>query len=45
MAREGEIIISQRFYDEIKNQPAVDPQEALELKGKVDKVNVYRVKR
>jgi adenylate cyclase len=45
MAREGEIIISQRFYDEIKNQPAVDPQEALELKGKADKVNVYRVKR
>ena len=45
MAGEGEIIISQRFYDELKNQPAVDPQEALELKGKVDKVNVYRVKR
>jgi adenylate cyclase len=44
-AAEGEIIISQRFYDELKNQPAVDPQEAMELKGKAEKVNVYRVKR
>ena len=41
----GEIIISQRFYDELKNQPAVDPEEALELKGKAQKVPVYRVKR
>jgi len=41
----GEIIISQRFYDELKNQPAVDPEEALELKGKEQKVPVYRVKR
>lgn len=45
MAAGGEIIISQRFYDEIKNQPAVDPQEALALKGKAEKVPVYRVKR
>ncbi len=44
-AGKGEIIISQRFYDELKNQPAVDPEEALELKGKEQKVPVYRVKR
>lgn len=41
----GEIIISQRFYDGLKTQPAVEPQEAMELKGKKEKVSVYRVKR
>ena len=44
-AGSGEIIVSQRFYDELSEPPAVDPQEALELKGKEQKVPVYRVKR
>jgi adenylate cyclase len=41
----GEIILSQRFFDELRKPPAVEEMEALELKGKADKVPVYRVKR
>lgn len=41
----GEIILSQRFYDKLRKPPAVEEMEALELKGKVDRVPVYRVKR
>jgi adenylate cyclase len=41
----GEIILSQRFFDKLRKPPAVEEMQALELKGKVDKVPVYRVKR
>jgi adenylate cyclase len=41
----GEIILTKRFYDELKNPPAVEEMEALELKGKAQEVQVYRVKR
>jgi adenylate cyclase len=41
----GEIILSRRFYDELTTPPAVEELEALELKGKAEKVPVYRVKR
>ncbi|MFQ5703509.1 MAG: adenylate/guanylate cyclase domain-containing protein [Gemmatimonadales bacterium] len=41
----GEIIVSQRFYDQLKKPPAVEELEALELKGKAQEVPVYRVKR
>ena len=41
----GEIILSRRFYDKLTAPPAVEELEALELKGKAEKVPVYRVKR
>lgn len=41
----GEIILSRRFYEELTKRPAVEELEALELKGKAEKVPVYRVKR
>jgi adenylate cyclase len=41
----GEIILSRRFYEELAKRPAVEELEALELKGKAEKVPVYRVKR
>jgi adenylate cyclase len=41
----GEIILTKRFYDELKNPPAVEEMEALDLKGKAQEVQVYRVKR
>ena len=44
-AKPGEIIMSRRFYDQLKKPPAVEEQEALQLKGKAKDVSVYRVKR
>ena len=44
-AKAGDIVISKRFFEELKNQPAVGPQEELEVKGKEKRVSVYRVKR
>ena len=44
-AGRGEIIVSERFFDQLKHPPAVEPLEALELKGKAQAVPVYRVKR
>lgn len=41
----GEIILTKRFYDELKVPPAVEEIEDLELKGKAEMVQVYRVKR
>ncbi len=41
----GEIILTKRFYDELKHPPAVEELEAVELKGKAQEVQVYRVKR
>jgi adenylate cyclase len=41
----GEIILSRRFYDELTTPPAMEELEALQLKGKAEKVPVYRVKR
>jgi len=45
MAGPGEIILTKRFYDELKQPPAVEELEAMELKGKAQEVQVYRVKR
>jgi adenylate cyclase len=41
----GEIILSRRFFDELTTPPAMEELEALQLKGKAEKVPVYRVKR
>ena len=41
----GEIILTKRFYDELKRPPAVEEIEDLDLKGKAKMVQVYRVKR
>jgi adenylate cyclase len=41
----GEIIMSKRFFDQLRHRPAVEELEALELKGKAREVPVYRVKR
>ena len=41
----GEIILTKRFYDELRQPPAVEELEAVELKGKAQEVQVYRVKR
>jgi adenylate cyclase len=44
-ASAGEILLSQPFYDVLKNPPEVEPLEPLDLKGKAQAVPVYRVKR
>jgi adenylate cyclase len=44
-ASAGEILISEPFYQTLKNPPEVEPLEPLDLKGKAQAVPVYRVKR
>ncbi len=44
-AEVGEILISEPFYQALKNPPEVEALEPLELKGKAQAVPVYRVKR
>jgi adenylate cyclase len=41
----GEILISEPFYRALSSPPAVEPLEPLQLKGKEQAVQVYRVKR
>ena len=44
-ASAGEILISEPFYQILKNPPEVESLEPLDLKGKAQAVPVYRVKR
>ncbi len=44
-ATAGEILLSQPFYEVLKEPPEVEPLEPLDLKGKAQAVPVYRVKR
>lgn len=41
----NEILISEPFYQELKNPPKVDALDPLQVKGKSKKIPVYRVKR
>src|SRR6184192_804624 len=41
----NEIIISEPFYQQLKQPPKVDPLEPIQVKGKSKKIPVYRVKR
>ena len=41
----NEILISEPFYQQLKKKPAVEALEPIQVKGKVNKVPVYRVKR
>jgi adenylate cyclase len=41
----NEILISEPFYQQLKNKPAVEALEPIQVKGKTKKVPVYRVKR
>ncbi|HUC39802.1 MAG TPA: adenylate/guanylate cyclase domain-containing protein [Gemmatimonadales bacterium] len=41
----NEILISEPFYEQLKNKPAVEALEPIQVKGKSKKVPVYRVKR
>ncbi len=40
----GQVIVSESFYDALKNPPAVAAVEPLQLKGKSDPVPVYQLK-
>jgi adenylate cyclase len=44
-AGSNEILISEPFYRQLKKKPAVEPLEPIKVKGKTNKVPVYRVKR
>lgn len=44
-AAPGDILVSEPFKDVLKNPPAFEALEAIELKGKAKAVPVYRVKR
>jgi adenylate cyclase len=41
----NEILISEPFYQQLKQPPKVDPLEPIQVKGKSNKIPVYRVKR
>jgi adenylate cyclase len=41
----NEVLISEPFYQQLKQPPKVDPLEPIQVKGKSQKVSVYRVKR
>src|SRR5437016_73361 len=41
----NEILISEPFYQQLKQPPNVDPLEPIQVKGKSKKIPVYRVKR
>jgi adenylate cyclase len=41
----NEILISEPFYQQLKQKPAVEALEPIQVKGKTKKVPVYRVKR
>jgi len=41
----NEILISEPFYQQLKQHPAVEPLEPIRVKGKAHQVPVYRVKR
>src|SRR5207253_8118314 len=41
----NEILISEPFYQQLKQPPTVDPLEPIQVKGKSKKIPVYRVKR
>src|SRR5438552_4453446 len=41
----NEILISERFYEQLKQPPNVDSLEPIQVKGKSNKIPVYRVKR
>src|SRR5213082_560122 len=41
----NEILISEPFYQQLKQPPKVDPLEPIQVKGKSKKIPVYRVKR
>src|SRR5436305_4037162 len=41
----NEILISEPFYEQLKQPPKVDPLEPIQVKGKSKKIPVYRVKR
>jgi adenylate cyclase len=43
-AEPGQVIVSESFYDALKNPPAVAAVEPLQLKGKSDPVPVYQLK-
>jgi adenylate cyclase len=41
----NQILISEPFYQQLKQPPKVDPLEPIQVKGKSKKIPVYRVKR
>jgi adenylate cyclase len=41
----NEILISEPFYEQLKEKPAVETLEPIQVKGKTKKIPVYRVKR
>jgi class 3 adenylate cyclase len=41
----NEILISEAFYEQLKQRPAVEALDSIQVKGKSKKVPVYRVKR
>jgi len=41
----NEILISEPFYQQLKQKPDVETLEPIQVKGKAKKVPVYRVKR
>jgi adenylate cyclase len=41
----NEILISEPFFEQLKNKPAVEALEPIQVKGKAKKIPVYRVKR
>jgi len=41
----NEILISEPFYQQLKNKPPVEALEPIQVKGKTKKIPVYRVKR
>jgi len=43
-AEKGEILISQRFYDQLKEKPTVETMEPLSVKNRNQPVPVYRVR-
>ena len=44
-AGSNEILISEPFYQQLKQKPAVEALEPIQVKGKAKKIPVYRVKR
>jgi len=41
----NEILISEAFYEQLEQRPAVEALDSIQVKGKSKKVPVYRVKR
>jgi adenylate cyclase len=41
----NEILISEPFYQQLKQPPKVDPLEPIQVKGKAKEIPVYRLKR